>query len=102
MYVTSHKRGTDHEHLHVTVERGYRRGTWEVRYEPDRSRWRVRLPNGREETLGASEPWVGALGQELESLMCRIAQRAVIEAMSREASGETPAQGEAKRERAAA
>ncbi len=95
MFVTTHTEAGV-QHVHVTVERGFRAGTWEVLYEPKGPAWRVRSPGGREAVLAATEPWVGELSAEFEGVLRQIARRAVAEALRREGSltsarGEVPA-----------
>lgn len=84
MYVAIRSDGPGERHIDVIVEHGFRAGTWEVAYDPAGSTWRVREPRGREHVLRGSEPWVGDLGRDLDELMCRIARRAVGEALRRE------------------
>jgi hypothetical protein len=84
MYVAMRSDGPGERHIDVMVEHGFRAGTWEVAYDPAGGTWRVREPRGREHVLRGSEPWVGDLGRDLDDLMCRIARRAVGEALRQE------------------
>ena len=71
-------------HVHVALERGSEAGTWHVAYVPADAAWRVRGPRGTEHVLGRHEAWVGELDSELDDVLCRVARRAVGEALARQ------------------
>lgn len=83
MYVTMRRGGGEAMHVAVTVERGFRAGTWKVSYEPTKDVWLARSPGGSECGLAGTEVWMGDLRREFDDLVCRIARRAVGEALHR-------------------
>ena len=84
MYASVGNDGTQGLHVHVEVERGSDAGTWHVAYMPADAAWRVRGPRGTEYALGRHEAWVGELDRELDDVLCRVARRAVGEALARQ------------------
>ena len=95
MYATIGNDGTQGLHVHVEVERGSEAGTWHVAYAPADAAWHVRGPRGIEYDLGRHQAWAGELDRELDDVLCRVARRAVGEALARRRAPVPPLRVEA-------